>query len=133
MTIYFCQNYIKQKFEYILLSDTDEYKKYYFHRYYCDLVFFLAEIDRINTDCEKLNKKILEIKTKIFRFCRQCKLFFRRLRELDDRETRNIEDIQKTKKKIESCGNIISGLFIFNNLFFTVSETDRVLATISEK
>ena len=68
LAIYFCQNYVKRKFEYIFLSDANKYKKYYFYRCYCDLIFFLAEIDRINTDREKLDEKILEIEAKIFRF-----------------------------------------------------------------
>ena len=84
--IYFCQNYIKQKFEYIFLFDADKYKKCYFYRRYYDLAFFLAEIDRINIDCKKLDKKILEAKAKIFYFCYQRKLFFRCLRKLGDRE-----------------------------------------------
>ena len=63
-----CQSYIKRKFECVFFSDTDEYKKYYFYCRYCDLAFFLAEINRINIDCAKLDEKILKIEIKIFRF-----------------------------------------------------------------
>ena len=129
----FCQNYIERKFEYVFSSDTDKYKKYYFYHYYCNLAPPLAEINRINTDREKLDEKILETEIKIFCFRRQRKLLLRRLRELGDREARNIEDVQKTEKETESRGNIISGPSIPNNLSFIVSETDRVLAAVSEK
>ena len=47
-------------------SNTNKYKKYYFYRRYCDLAPFLIKINQINTDCAKLDKKILEIKIKIF-------------------------------------------------------------------
>ena len=60
---------MEQKFEYIFLFDTNKYKKYNFYRRYCDLVFLLIEINYINMDYEKLNKKILKIKIKIFCFC----------------------------------------------------------------
>ena len=93
----------------------------------------MAEIDCININREKLDKKILETEAKIFCFRCQRKLFLRCLRELGDREARNIEDVQKAEKKIESCGNIILGFSISDNLFFTVSETDRALAAVSEK
>ena len=133
MTIRSCQNYIKQKLEYIFLFDADKYKKYYFHRRYCDLAPPLAEIDRININYKKLDKKILETEIKIFRFRRQYKLLLRRLRELGDREARNIEDIQKTEKKTESRGNMIPGFFVSDNLFFIISETDCALAAVSEE
>ena len=133
LIIYPCQSCIKRKFEYIFFSDTDEYKKYYFHRRYCDLIFFLTEINRINADHAKLDKKILKTETKIFRFYCQYKLLLYYLRELDDRETRNIENIQKTEKKIEFCRNIDPDLSVSDNLFFTVSKTNRVLAAISDK
>ena len=93
----------------------------------------MAEINRINIDREKLDKKILEIETKIFCFRRQRKLLLRRLRKLGDREARNIEDIQKTEKKTESHRNTIPDLSIPNNLSFTVSKADRALAAVSEK
>ena len=80
-----------------------------------------------------MDKKILETKIKIFRLRRQRKLFLRYLRKLGDREARNIENIQKTEKKAESCQSTDPDLFVFDNLFFTVSETDRILAAISEK
>ena len=124
---------MKRKLEYIFLSDTDKYKKYYFYRRYYNLIFPLAEINRINTDYKKLDKKILETEIKIFRLRRQRKLFFCCLRELGDREIRNIENIQKTEKKTEFFGNVISGLSVSDNLFFTVSEADRALTAISEK
>ena len=131
--MHLCQNYIKRKLEYILFSDTDKYKKYYFYRRYCDLALPLAKIDRINTDRAKLDKKILETEAKIFHFRRQRKLLLRYLRKLGDREARNIENIQKTEKKIEFRRNIDPGFFIPDNLFFTIFETDRVLAVISEE
>ena len=109
LTMRFCQNYIKQKFKYILSSDTDKYKKYYLHRRYCDLALSLAEIDRININCKKLDKKILETETKIFCFCRQRKLLLRRLRELGNRKTRNIENVQKAEKKTKFHENAIPG------------------------
>ena len=124
---------MKRKLEYILLSDIDKYKEYYFHRRYCDLASPLAEINRINADRKKLDKKILEIKTKIFRLRRQRKLLLRHLRELGDRETRNIEDIQKTEKKTKFRGNAIPGFSVPDNLSFTVSEADYTLAAISKK
>ena len=93
----------------------------------------MAEINYININYKKLDKKILETETKIFRFCRQRKLLFRYLRKLGDREIRNIEDIQKAEKKTESRGNAISGFFIPDNLFFIISKIDRALAIISEK
>ena len=124
---------MKRKLEYIFSSDTDEYKEYYFHHRYCNLALSLAEIDRINTDREKLNKKILETEAKIFRLRRQRKLLLRHLKKLGDRETRNIEDIQKAEKKIESRGNAIPDFSVSDNLSFTVSEADRVLAAVSEK
>ena len=133
LTMRFCQNCVERKLEYIFLSNADKCKKYYFHRCYCDLVFFLAEIDRINADREKLDKKILEVEIKAFRFCRQRKLLFRCLRELGDRKTRNIEDIQKAEKETESCENIIPGPSVPDNLSFIVSEVNRALAAVSEK
>ena len=133
MAIHPCQNYIKRKLEYILSSDTDKYKKYYLHRRYYDLAPPLAEIDRINTDRAKLDKKILETETKTFRLRRQRKLLLRRLRKLGDREARNIEDIQKTEKEAESRRNDDPGPSIPDNLFFTASETDRALAAVSKK
>ena len=90
-------------------------------------------MDRINTDRAKLDKKILETETKIFRFRRQHKLLLRHLRELGDREARNIEDIQKIEKKTEFRQNDNSGPFVPDNLSFTVSEADRALAAVSEK
>ena len=93
----------------------------------------MAEINYINIDCKKLDKKILEIEIKIFRFRCQRKLFLRRLRELNNREARNIKNIQKVEKEAKSCGNIISGFFIPDSLSFTVSEINCVLAAISEK
>ena len=97
------------------------------------MVPFLAEINRININRKKLDKKILETETKVFYLRRQRKLLFRRLRELGDREARNIEDIQKTEKEAESCGNMIPGPSVSDNLSFIVSETDCVLAAISKK
>ena len=129
----FYQNYMKRKLEYIFFSDIDEYKEYYLHRRYCDLVFLLTEIDRINADHAKLDKKILETKTKAFYFHRQYKLLLRRLKKLDDREARNIEDIQNIEKKIKSYRNIDPDPSVPNNLFFIISKADRVLATISDK
>ena len=70
LAIRFCQNCVERKLEYIFLSDTDEYKEYYLHRRYYNLAFLLAEIDRINADYEKLDKKILETEAKVFRFRR---------------------------------------------------------------
>ena len=93
----------------------------------------MAEINRINTDRKKLDKKILEIKTKIFYLRRQRKLLLYCLRKLDDREARNIEDIQKAEKEAESYKNIIFGLSVSDNLSFTISEADHTLAAISEK
>ena len=133
LVIHFCQNYIKRKLEYIFSSDTDEYKKYYFHRYYCNLALFLIKINRINTDCAKLDKKILKTEAKIFRLRCQHKLLLRCLRELGDREARNIEDIQKTEKEAESRRSVDPDLSISDNLSFTASETDRALATVSKK
>ena len=124
---------MERKLEYIFLFDADECKECYFYRCYCDLASFLAEMDRINTDREKLDEKILEAETKAFRFRRQRKLLLRCLRELGDREARNIEDIQKAEKETESRGNAIPGLSVPDNLSFTVSETDRALAAVSEK
>ena len=133
LAIRFCQNCVERKLEYIFSSDTNKCKKYYFHRRYCDLAPSLAEMDCINADCEKLDKKILETEIKVFCFRRQRKLFFRCLRELGDREARNIEDIQKTEKEAESRGNIISGFLVSDNLFFIISEADCVLAAVSKK
>ena len=133
MAIRFCQNYVERKFEYIFFSDIDECKKYYFYRRYCDLVSPLAEIDYINTDHKKLDEKILETEAKIFRFRRQRKLLLRCLRELGDREARNIEDIQKTEKKTESRRNAIPDPFVPDNLFFIISKADYALAIISKK
>ena len=133
LIIRFCQNCVERKFEYVFLFDADEYKKYYFYRCYCDLAFFLAEINRINADREKLDKKILETEAKIFRLRRQRKLLLCRLRKLGDREARNIEDVQKTEKEAEFYKNAILGLSVPDNLFFTVSEADCVLAAVSEK
>ena len=94
----------------------------------------MAEINRINIDHIKLDKKILKTKTKAFYFRHQYKLLFYRLRDLGDCETRNIENIQKKKKKkTESRRNTNPGFFVPNNLFFIISEADRALATISEK
>ena len=75
----------------------------------------------------------METEAKIFRFRCQYKLLLRCLRKLGDCEARNIEDIQKTEKKAESYQNINPDFFVPNNLFFTVSEADRVLAAVSEK
>ena len=124
---------MERKLEYIFYFDIDKYKKYYFYYRYCDLAFFLAKMDRININYKKLDKKILETETKIFCFYYQYKLFFRCLRKLGDREARNIEDIQKIKKKTEFCGNAILGFFVFDNLFFIISEADCALAAVSEK
>ena len=93
----------------------------------------MAEIDYINIDYKKLDKKILETEIKIFRFYRQCKLLFYCLRELNNHEVWNIENIQKIEKKAEFCKNIIPGLSVPNNLFLIVSEADRALAAVSEK
>ena len=131
MTIYFCQNYIEQKFKYIFLSDADEYKKYYFYCRYYNLALPLAEIDRINADCKKLNKKILEAEAKIFYFYHQRKLLLYCLRELGNCEIRNIKNIQKIKKKTKS--HINPGLSVPDNLSFTVSEADCALAAVSKK
>ena len=133
LTIRLCQNCVERKLEYIFFSDTDEYKKYYLYRRYCDLAPPLAEINRINIDRAKLDKKILETETKTFRLRRQRKLFLRRLRELGDREARNIEDVQNIEKKAESRRNINPDSSVPDNLSFTASETDRALAAISDK
>ena len=93
----------------------------------------MAEINRININCEKLDKKILEAEIKTFYFRYQCKLLLRCLRELGDRKARNIENIQKIEKKAESHKNINLGFFVSDNLFFTISEADRALAAVSEK
>ena len=132
MIICFYYNYIEQKFKYIFF-DTDEYKKYYFYHCYCDLAFFLIEIDRININCEKLDKKFLEAEVKTFRFYCQQNLFFCYLRKLGDREAQNIENIQKIEKKVEFRRSIDPGFSISDNFFFIIFETDRALAAISEK
>ena len=88
----------------MFFSDIDKYKKYYIYCYYYNLVFFLAKINQININHKKLNKKILKIKIKIFRFRRQRKLFLYYLRKLNNCETRNIENIQKIKKKLNFIG-----------------------------
>ena len=124
---------MKRKLEYIFFSDIDKYKKYYFHRRYCDLAPPLIKIDRINADRAKLNKKILKTEAKAFCFCRQRKLLFCYLRELGDRETRNIKNIQKIEKKIKFCRSTDPDPFVPDNLFFIVSEADRVLAAVSEE
>ena len=124
---------MERKLKYIFLSDIDEYKKYYFYYYYYDLASSLTEINRINTNRKKLDKKILETETKIFRFRYQRKLLLRCLRELGDREARNIENIQKTEKKTEFFENIIFGSSVPDNLFFIVSEADYILAAVSKK
>ena len=80
-----------------------------------------------------MDKKILEIETKIFYFRYQRKLFFHCLRKLDNHKARNIEDIQKIKKEAESYQDINPDPFVSDNLFFTISETDRVLAAVSKK
>ena len=133
LAIHPCQNYVRWKLEYIFFFDIDKCKKCYFYRCYCDLAPFLIEMDRINIDCAKLDEKILKIEVKVFCFRCQCKLFLRRLRELGDREARNIEDIQRAEKKAESRRNIDPGFSVSDNLFFIASEADRALAAVSDE
>ena len=98
-------------------SDINEYKKYYFYRRHYNLIFFLAKINRININCIKLDKKILKIKIKIFRFRRQYKLFFCYLRKLGDRKARNIENIQKIEKKLNFVG-VLTLVLLFLIIYF---------------
>ena len=55
------------------------------------------------------------------------------MRKVGDRETRNIENIQRTEKKTEFRRNADSGFFVSDNLLFIISEADRALAAVSEK
>jgi hypothetical protein len=84
-------------FYYILCSvseASDYYIKYYRTHRRCELVSFIAEVERLIIKAEVLRKQRLEAKRKAIRLRKQERALYKKIRELGDREDQNILNLE---------------------------------------
>ena len=93
----------------------------------CDLTSNLTNMNKIIRESEKLNQKFLKMKQKIVRFRILRRYWYRKFRELDDKENTNLLKLKKEKYK-----KIKWEKMIFRSILLTMSINSFLLRSCNE-
>ena len=112
-----CQFCSSQGVMYRVTKQSLECENYYRHNLKCDLALDYQSMNKALKEVEKLKNEILKLRLRLARKEKQRKHWRRRLKDFDDRESRNILKIEAKKIIDELSSNFVNNTFSLSKFF----------------